>query len=149
MDDLHIAPGPGNPHGLTIAAAELTERFSRASGPGGQGVNTTDSRVQLAINLATCTAFTPTQRTRVLRNLASRVSDGAIVSVSAQNERSQYRNRVSARENLADLIRTALMPPPPGRRPTRPTRGSIRRRLAAKRRRSDIKRLRARPTSTH
>lgn len=145
MAELHIAPGPGNPGGLTIAAGELTERFSRASGPGGQGVNTTDSRVQLSINIAKCSAFSAAQRRRLLRNLRARVDDDGTLTITAQTERSQRQNRAAARERLADIIRQALMPPPPKRRKTRPTRGSVERRLAAKKRRSAIKQRRAQP----
>lgn len=145
MSELHIAPGPGNPGGLVIAAGELVERFSRASGPGGHGVNTTDSRVQLSLNIHACTAFSCPQRRRLLRNLAARLDDDGVLTVVAQTERSQRQNRAAARTRLAELIRQALMPPPPKRRKTRPTRGSIERRLAAKKRRSAIKRHRARP----
>lgn len=145
MAELQIAPGPGNPGGLVIGAGELTERFSRASGPGGQGVNTTDSRVQLSLNIRACTAFNPAQRRRLLRNLAARLDDDGMLTVVAQTERSQRQNRAAARTRLAELIRQALMPPPPKRRKTRPTRGSVERRLAAKKRRSAIKRHRAQP----
>ncbi|WP_295623991.1 alternative ribosome rescue aminoacyl-tRNA hydrolase ArfB [uncultured Corynebacterium sp.] len=144
MDALTIPPGPGIPGGLVIPAADLTERFARSSGPGGQGVNTTDSKVQLSIDIAATGAFTDAQRRRVLRNLDGRV-DGTVLMVSASTQRSQLRNRNEARERLASLLREALAPPPPPRRRTRPTRGSVRRRLAAKKRRSDLKSTRRRP----
>lgn len=127
-----------------IPAEELVERFSHASGPGGQGVNTADSRVQLSLDVATTTALDDDQRERVLRRLGPRL-DGTVLTVSASEFRSQRRNRTAARERLARLLRDALSPPPPTRRATRPTRGSVDRRLAGKRRRGEIKRQRARP----
>ena len=144
--DLRVPPGPGVPRGLVVPATDLTERFSRSSGPGGQGVNTTDSRVQLSLDLATTTALADRQRDRVLRRLADRLV-GTVITVDASEHRSQRRNRAAARERLAALLRGALAPPPPPRRPTRPTRGSQRRRLEAKRRRAEIKAHRSRPTA--
>lgn len=143
MDDLRVPSGPGAPHGLTVPAGELVEQFSRASGPGGQGVDTTDSRVQLSLDLSTTTALDEIQRERVLHRLAGRLS-GTVLTVSAAEHRAQRRNRVAARQRLAALLREA-MAPPVVRRATRPTRGSRRRRLDAKRRRSEIKRNRRRP----
>lgn len=143
MDDLLISPGPGAPHGLRVPAAELIEQFSRSSGPGGQGVNTTDSRVQLSLDLATTTALDEVQRARVLRNLAARL-DGSVLMIAATEERAQRRNRVAARGRLAALLRGAVAPAIP-RRPTRPTRGSQRRRLEGKARRSAVKVNRKRP----
>ena len=139
-----MSPGPGLPLGLVIPSGDLVERFSRSSGPGGQSVNTTDSRVQLSIDLATTTTLTDIQRERALRRLATRL-DGTVLTVDASEERSQFRNRTVARERLAALLREALAPPPPQRRATRPTRGSIDRRLASKSRRGDLKRQRGRP----
>ena len=144
MDALTIAPGPGIPGGLVIPAADLTERFARASGPGGQGVNTTDSKVQLSIDIAGGGSRSAGQRRRVLRNLESRL-DGTVLTVSVTTQRSQIRNRAEARERMAALLREALTPPPPPRRKTKPTRGSVRRRIAAKKRRSEIKSTRRRP----
>ncbi|MEL4503383.1 alternative ribosome rescue aminoacyl-tRNA hydrolase ArfB [Luteococcus sp. H138] len=142
--DLVIAPGPGAPHGLVIGEAELTEQFSRSGGPGGQGVNTTDSRVQLTLDLAVTTAFTDRQRERVLARLAGRL-DGTLLRVDASEHRHQRRNRAAARERMATLLREALAPPPPARRATKPSRGSVQRRLASKKRRSETKKLRGRP----
>ena len=133
-----VRPGPGLPAGLVIDAGELVERFSRSSGPGGQGVNTTDSRVELGFTPARSTSLTPTQVERVLEVLASSLVQGQLV-VAASEYRSQLRNRAAARERLANLLRDALAPPPPARRPTRPTRGSQRRRLDAKKRRGSLK----------
>lgn len=137
MDDLRVAPGPGVPRGLTVPEAELVEKFSRSSGPGGQHVNTADSRVQLSLDLATTTALDDSQRTRVLQNLAPRLA-GTVLTVSVEEHRSQRRNRESARQRLSELLRDAVVPPIP-RKPTRTTRGSRRRRLEAKRIRSEIK----------
>lgn len=136
-----VTAGPGVPHGLVIPAEELVERYSRASGPGGQGVNTTDSRVQLSLDLAATSALTDGQRRRVLRRLADRL-DGTVLTVAAAEHRSQRRNRAAARLRFAGLLRSALAPPPPPRRATRPSRGAVERRLAGKRRRSELKRTR-------
>ncbi|WP_110208175.1 alternative ribosome rescue aminoacyl-tRNA hydrolase ArfB [Nocardioides daejeonensis] len=143
MNDLLIPPGPGAPHGLTVPAGELVEQFSHASGPGGQGVNTTDSRVQLSLDVGTTSALTEAQRALALQRLATRLS-GTVLSVAAAEHRSQRRNRAAARERLAALLRDSLAPVTI-RRPTRPTRGSQRRRLAAKRERSEIKQNRKPP----
>ncbi len=141
--DLFVPSGPGLPEGLVVPAAELVERFSKSSGPGGQSVNTTDSRVELEYDVATSAALTDTQRRRALSQLEGRLTDGRLV-VDASEHRSQHRNRVAARERMADLLRTALAPPPPARRPTRPTKGSQRRRLDAKKQRGQTKALRGR-----
>ncbi|GEO93912.1 alternative ribosome rescue aminoacyl-tRNA hydrolase ArfB [Kocuria turfanensis] len=143
MDDLHVPPGPGAPRGLRVPAGELVEQFSHASGPGGQGVNTTDSRVQLSLDLATTTALSDAQRALVLDRLSGRLS-GTVLTISAAEHRSQRRNRTAARERLAAILREALVPALV-RRPTRPTNGSRRRRLEGKRRRSETKQQRRRP----
>jgi ribosome-associated protein len=134
-DDLPVG------RGLTIPGAELRERFSRSSGPGGQSVNTTDSRVTLSWDVAATTALSETRRARVLERLAGRLVDG-VLSVTAETERSQLLNRREARERLAALVAEALAPPPPARKPTKPTKGSQRRRLEAKKQRGETKRLR-------
>ncbi|MDO5533523.1 MAG: alternative ribosome rescue aminoacyl-tRNA hydrolase ArfB [Propionibacteriaceae bacterium] len=144
MSDLIVPPGPGVPDGLVIAAAELTERFARSSGPGGQGVNTTDSKVQLSFDIAATPALTESQRRRALRALDHRLVDG-VLTIESSTERSQFRNRADARARLASVLRAALAPPPPKRRPTRPTRGSVERRLNAKRQRAQTKAARRRP----
>lgn len=138
MDDVRVGPT------VTIPAAELTWRFSRSSGAGGQHVNTTDSRVELTWDLERSTALTETQRSRARRRLAPSLVDGAI-TITASERRSQLRNREAAMERLADLVASAIEPPPPPRRPTRPSRGSQLRRLDAKKRRGDTKRLRRPP----
>ena len=143
MDDLCIPAGPGCPRGLVVPAGELIERFSHASGPGGQGVNTADSRVQLSLDLATTVALNEKQRERALRELDDRLS-GTILTITAAEHRSQRRNRAAARERLAHVLRAALTPPTP-RRATKPTRGSKLRRLADKKRRGEVKARRRRP----
>ena len=143
MEDLHVPPGPGLPRGLRVPAAELVEQFSHASGPGGQGVNTADTRVQLSLDLGTTTALSDTQRELVLDRLSGKLS-GTVLTVTAAEHRSQRRNRTAARQRLAALLRDALVPDPV-RRPTRPTRGSRRRRIEGKRRRSETKQNRRRP----
>ena len=144
MDDLQVPPGPGLPRGLTVPARDLVEQFSHASGPGGQGVNTTDSRVQLSFDIGASTALTLEQRDRLFARLSSRLA-GTTVTIDAAEYRSQRRNRLAARERLADLLRTHLAPPPPARRPRRRSRATIERRLADKRRRSEIKESRRSP----
>ncbi|ROP56596.1 MULTISPECIES: alternative ribosome rescue aminoacyl-tRNA hydrolase ArfB [unclassified Rathayibacter] len=130
---------------LTIPASELQWRFSRSSGPGGQHVNTSDSRVQLTWSVAESAALTDDQRERLLQRLAQRLVSGAI-TVTVSQERSQLRNREVALTTLRDLVATALAPPAAPRRPTRPTRGSGRRHLASKQQRSATKQQRRRPT---
>ena len=120
-----------------MPAGELVERFSHASGPGGQGVNTADSRVQLSLDLATTTALNDKQRERALQELGDRLS-GTVLTITAAETRSQRRNRAAARERLAEVLRSALVPPVP-RRATKPTRASKLRRLADKKRRSEVK----------
>ena len=127
--------------GTTIPPEDLSWRFSRSAGPGGQSVNTTDSRVELSYDLARSTALPPAQRQRALRALAGRLADG-VLTVTASETRSQLRNREAAAERMAALLTEATGPPPPPRRPTRPSRAARERRLADKRRTSEIKRLR-------
>ncbi|WP_244930289.1 alternative ribosome rescue aminoacyl-tRNA hydrolase ArfB [Nocardioides sp. W7] len=122
-----------------VPAAELTERFSRSSGPGGQGVNTADSRVELSYDVAGSPSVPDHLRDRLLARLSSRLVDG-VVTIAASEHRTQLANRRAARERLAQLLREAAAPPPPSRRPTRPTRGSKERRLSAKKRRGETKR---------
>ena len=126
---------------LVIPAGELQWRFSRASGPGGQNVNTTDSRVELRLNLDTCSVLGPFRKARLRERLASRLVDDCL-RVVVTEERSQWQNRQKAMVRLADLIRDGLRPPPPPRKPTRPGRGAVRRRLDAKKQRGDLKRQR-------
>lgn len=124
---------------LVIPAAELRERFSRSSGPGGQSVNTTDSRVELSFDVARSSSLPQREKTRALARLGPRLADG-VVTVAAETERSQLMNRDAARVRLAALLRQAIAPPPPPRVPTKPTKGARERRLADKRRRAQTKR---------
>lgn len=134
-NNLYVPAGPGLPDGLVIASGDLVERFSHSSGPGGQGVNTTDSRVELVLDPARCAALSPDQRARL---------GPAEIRIVASSYRSQHRNRVDARERLAAVIRARLAPPPAKRVPTKPSKGSQRRRVDAKRRRGETKALRGR-----
>jgi ribosome-associated protein len=127
-----------------LPARELHWRFSRGSGPGGQGVNTADSRVELSFDLARSPSVPDHLRERALGRLRGRLVDGVLTVVAAEH-RSQRRNRDAARRRLAELLREAFAPGPTARRPTRPTAGSTRRRLEDKARRAAVKRLRERP----
>lgn len=145
MDDLHVPPAPGAPRGLVVPAGELLEQFSRSSGPGGQGVNTTDSRVQLSFDLGSTSALSDLQRARALEHLAARLT-GTVLTISASEHRSQLDNRAAARRRLVALLRDA-MAPRSVRRATKLTKGSGRRRRAAKSRRSEIKQNRKPPAA--
>lgn len=129
---------------LVIPAVELRERFSRSSGPGGQGVNTADSRVELTLDLRRSPSIPDPLRARMLARLGNRLVDGEL-TIAASEHRGQLANRRAARERLAQLLREAAAPPPPRRRPTKATRGSKERRIAAKKRRGEVKRNRSRP----
>jgi len=133
--DLRLSPR------LVIPASELRWRFSRSSGPGGQNVNTTDSRVELLFDLAATAALPAGLRQRALERLGPRLVEGCVV-IAASEHRSQWQNRVAAQRRLVELLQEALKPPPPPRRPTRPTRGSVQRRLQAKKQRSAVKQQR-------
>ncbi|MBG6237363.1 ribosome-associated protein [Mycetocola sp. CAN_C7] len=136
--DLDVSPA------LTIPASELRWRFSRSSGPGGQHVNTSDTRVELSWSVAESSALSDAQRELLLARLAQRLVAG-VITVASSEQRSQLRNRETSLLKLADLIRNGLAPAPVSRRPTKATRGSNRRRLAAKGQRSETKRQRRRP----
>jgi ribosome-associated protein len=126
---------------VEIPERELQWRFSRSSGPGGQGVNTTDSRVELSWDVAGSPTLTEVQRERALERLANKLVDG-VLTVTSSQFRAQLRNRDAARARLQGLVDGAVAPPGPARRATRPTKGSKLRRLEDKRRRSTVKRLR-------
>jgi len=132
-DDLVVS------HRLVIPAGELTERFSRSSGPGGQGVNTADSRVELSFDVARSPTLPSALRERMLERLATRLA-GGVITIAASEHRAQLANRAAARARLVALLRGAAAPPRRGRRATKPSRGSQERRLADKKRRGDIKR---------
>jgi len=127
--------------GATIPPDELTWRFSRSPGPGGQAVNTADTRVELSFDLARSAALPAGLQRRALAALASRLVDG-VITVVASEYRSQLRNREAAAERMAELLTAATAPPPKPRRPTKPSRRAVERRLADKQRRSETKRLR-------
>ncbi|HEY0692961.1 MAG TPA: alternative ribosome rescue aminoacyl-tRNA hydrolase ArfB [Kribbella sp.] len=131
--------------GVVVPEGELNWRFSRSSGPGGQSVNTTDSRVELSFDVAATSALSDILKARALERLGSRLVDG-VLTVAASEHRSQWRNREAARTRLAAVLRDAIAAPPRQRRPTRPSKGAVRRRLDDKKRRSETKRLRGRPT---
>ncbi len=131
---------------VVVPEEELTERFSRSSGPGGQSVNTADSRVELLWDITASAVLDGWQRERLLTRLRGRLIDGRL-SVIASEHRSQLQNRSAARERLGRVVAEALLPPPPPRRPTKPSRGARERRLAGKRHRSDVKRGRSRPAA--
>jgi ribosome-associated protein len=135
MAPLTIRPG------VEIPDAELRWRFSRSSGPGGQGVNTADSRVELSWDLEASGALGPVLKDRARERLGNRLVDG-VLTIAASEHRAQLRNREAALERLADLVARAIAPPPPPRRATKPSRGAKERRIAAKKRRGEVKRLR-------
>ena len=137
--------GPLVVRGIEIPETELSWRFSRSGGPGGPSVNTRDSRVELSYDVAGSTALSEQQRQRALGRLSHRLTRG-VLTIAASEYRSQHRNREAARARLVDVLSEALEPPPPRRRPTKPSRRSRERRLAGKRRRSEVKSLRRRPT---
>ncbi|MGH9138544.1 MAG: alternative ribosome rescue aminoacyl-tRNA hydrolase ArfB [Acidimicrobiales bacterium] len=138
-DDLRVT------RSVAIPAGELRWRFSRAGGAGGQHVNTTDTRVELSWDLVGSAVLTGTQRARAVERLGGSLVDG-VITVTASERRSQLRNRDIARERLAALIADAIAPPPPRRRPTRPSRAAKQRRVESKKLRGETKRLRQRPT---
>jgi ribosome-associated protein len=129
---------------VSIPRQELAWRFSRSSGPGGQSVNTSDSRVELRFDLAGTESLPQPLKDRALRRLADRLVDGVLV-VTAAEHRSQLQNRRAAEARLVALLAAAIAAPGPPRRPTRPTRGAVERRLSGKRRQSQTKRMRRPP----
>jgi ribosome-associated protein len=135
MDDLTIRGT------VVIPRHELQWRFSRSSGPGGQGVNTTDSRAELLFDVARSPSLPEVWRRRAVERLGDRLVDG-VLRITASTERSQYLNRRAAEQRLADTLRAATAPPARPRRPTKPSRNAVERRLSAKKRRSEVKRLR-------
>lgn len=126
---------------VVVPEAELAWRFSRSSGPGGQGVNTSDSRVELSLDVARTSALSPYLRARALERLADRLVDG-VLTVSASEQRSQWQNRLAAERKLVDVLSEAIAPPPRPRVATRPSASAKRRRVDEKKRRGETKRLR-------
>ncbi|TKV60863.1 aminoacyl-tRNA hydrolase [Nakamurella flava] len=126
---------------LVVPAAMLDWRFSRSSGPGGQGVNTADSRAELSVRVLEIPGLTGLQRARLAERLGPRLVDG-VLTIAASEFRQQLRNREAARARLATAIRQAIALPAPPRRRTRPTRGSQERRISAKKQRGQLKKQR-------
>jgi ribosome-associated protein len=127
--------------GVVIPPDEISWRFSRSPGPGGQSVNTTESRVELSYDLGASDALFPALKERALRALAGRLVNG-VVTVTASEHRSQLRNRQAAAHRMSALLADATAPPPRPRRPTRPSRAARERRLADKQHRAQVKRMR-------
>ena len=125
--------------GLVIPESELSWRFSRSSGPGGQGVNTTDSRVELTWNLLASGVLPESLKARAAERLGNRLVGGSLTIVASEY-RSQLRNREAAEARLAARVAEAIAPPPRQRRPTKPSRGAVERRIGEKKRRGQIKR---------
>jgi ribosome-associated protein len=131
---------------LVIDEKDIEERFIRASGPGGQHVNKTESAVQLRFDVAGCQALDEAVKRRLVRLAGSRMTIEGVLVIRAETERSQERNRAAARERLRALIERALTPPKP-RKKSRPSLASIRRQKAAKAQRSQTKALRQKPSA--
>ncbi|MFQ5342290.1 MAG: alternative ribosome rescue aminoacyl-tRNA hydrolase ArfB [Anaerolineae bacterium] len=131
---------------LSIPLSELSFRFSRSSGPGGQHVNKSETRVELLFDVANSPSLTDVQRERVMRRLTSRIDGAGVLHVTSQATRSQKQNRDLAIARFTRLMRKALERPKK-RRPTKPSRQAKERRLRAKKRRSEIKRYRRKPAA--
>jgi ribosome-associated protein len=140
IGDLHVSAA------VVIPAAELQWRFSRSSGPGGQNVNKVETAVELGFDLEGTGAIGPFQKQRLLERLGSRCVAGCL-RVAVSEHRSQYQNRQLAMQRLGDLLREGLKPPPKLRKPTKPTRGAVKRRVDAKKQKSQVKQARQRPRS--
>jgi ribosome-associated protein len=137
--------GPVVVRGVQIPADELRWRFSRSGGPGGQSVNTADSRVELSFDVHRSPALPEHLRSRLLTRLDHRLVDG-VLTIAASEYRSQHRNRQAARARLVEVLTAASSPTAPPRRPTKPSRRAKERRLAGKKMRGRTKSLRRPPT---
>ncbi|NLU74161.1 aminoacyl-tRNA hydrolase [Streptomyces sp. HNM0575] len=143
MEDM--SPSPYVIRGsVSLPESELVWRFTRSSGPGGQHVNTADSRAELRFDLAATDALPEVWKQRALERLAGtgRLVDGVVV-VRAGEHRSQWRNREAAATRMAALLAEATAPPPPRRRKKKVPRGAVERRLRQKKQRGDLKRGRS------
>jgi len=129
---------------VTLPRAELSVRFSRSSGPGGQGVNTTDSRAELSYNLMASPSVPDFLKERAAERLKGKLVDGTL-TVVASSERSQLQNRQAAERRLVEQLAKAFAPPPAPRRKTKPSRSSVDKRISSKKRRGETKRMRGRP----
>jgi ribosome-associated protein len=127
---------------LVIPERELSERFSRSSGPGGQGVNTADSRVELSFDVAASPSLPAATRARMLTRLEGRLV-GGVLTLASSEHRTQLANRRTARERMGEVLTVAAAPPPRARRPTKPSRRAQQRRLDEKKKRSRTKQSRA------
>jgi ribosome-associated protein len=135
---------PGDLHvrgSVVIPESELRWRFSRSSGPGGQGVNTTDSRAELSYDVVRSSALPSSLRARAVERLGGRLVDG-VLTIAASEYRSQLRNREAAERRLVEELQAAIAPPPRPRRPTKASKAAVQRRIDAKKHRGQIKRLR-------
>ncbi|MBN9070652.1 MAG: aminoacyl-tRNA hydrolase [Rhizobiales bacterium] len=137
-DSIEIAPG------ATISPEDWEESFIRASGPGGQNVNKVATAVQLRFDARNAAGLDEAVRHRALRLAGQKATKDGVIVIEADRFRTQERNRADARERLVALLRKAAEPPPPPRKKTRPTKGSVERRLKHKAGRSTVKRLRGR-----